>query len=138
VAIYWNNHHHLLHLAQHVSGSILWANMVLLFWLSLIPFATGWLRENQFASEPAALYGIVLFGSALSWKVLQTMLARDPRNSKLREVLGRDLKGKISLGLYALAIPLSFLVSWLGIAIYVAVAGMWLIPDRRFEMKPES
>ncbi len=133
VAIYWNNHHHLMHLAERVSGGVLWANMHLLFWLSLIPFATGWARENEFEEEPTALYGIVLFGCAGAWWILQRMLAQDEKHETLRRALGRDYKGKLSLVLYAVAIPLSFVFRRGAIAIYVAVAILWLIPDRRFE-----
>jgi uncharacterized membrane protein len=134
LSIYWNNHHHLLHTAQRVNGPILWANLHLLFWLSLIPFATGWMGENHFAALPTALYGGVLLGAAIAYLILQSaIIAEHGRASLLARALGADLKGKISAGCYALAIVLSFVNQWFADALYVLVALMWLIPDRRIE-----
>ncbi len=134
VGIYWNNHHHLLHLTERVNGLTLWANLHLLFWLSLIPFVTGWMSENQFAPLPTALYGVVLLLSSLAWLLLQTMLLSDKQaNAKLREAIGQDLKGKLSFALYAVAIGLAFVSPWIAIAFYILVAIVWLIPDRRME-----
>ncbi|MBS0211526.1 MAG: DUF1211 domain-containing protein [Planctomycetes bacterium] len=133
VAIYWNNHHHLLHLTERINGGVLWANMHLLFWLSLIPFTTGWMSENDFAPLPTALYGGVFLMSAVAWHILQRALVREQHNEKLRAALGADLKGKASLIIYLAAIPLAFVRPWLAIALYALVACLWLIPDRRFE-----
>jgi uncharacterized membrane protein len=134
LGIYWNNHHHLLMATERVSGLVLWANLHLLFWLSLIPFITGWLGENEFAATPAAAYGIVLLAAALAYYALQTAIIRTQgRTSVLGLALGRDFKGKVSPLLYALGIGLAYVNRWLSIAIYVIVALMWLIPDRRVE-----
>ncbi len=134
LGIYWNNHHHLLMATERVSGLVLWANLHLLFWLSLIPFSTGWLGENEFAATPAAAYGIVLLAAALAYFALQGALIRaQGTTSTLALALGRDVKGKVSPLLYALGIGLAFVNRWLSIAIYVLVALMWLIPDRRVE-----
>ncbi len=134
VAIYWNNHHHLLHAAKHVNGKIMWANLHLLFWLSLVPFATGWVGENHGASWPTALYGTVLFLCGLAYTVLQTFIVDSQgRDSSLAAALGRDWKGKLSVIIYALAIALAFLNQWISDILYVGVAMMWLIPDRRIE-----
>lgn len=134
VGIYWNNHHHLMHVVEQVSGAALWANLHLLFWLSLIPFATGWLGENELASLPAALYGVVLLLAALAWLVLQsTLTSSTPMNSRLKQAVGKDWKGKLSLGLYLVGIGLAFVQPWLAIATYIGVAILWLVPDRRFE-----
>ena len=134
VAIYWNNHHHLLHSVKHVSGGILWANLHLLFWLSLFPFTTGWMGENHVAPTPTATYGCVLLMAALAYYVLQSaMVAREGRNSLLATAIGRDGKGKLSMLFYLAAIPLAFVSAWIAIAIYSLVALMWLIPDRRLE-----
>jgi uncharacterized membrane protein len=134
VAIYWNNHHHMFHAVHHVTGGTLWANMHLLFWLSLVPFATGWMDENHFASLTVATYGIVLLCAAAAYFILtRVLLASHPRGSLLAEALGADFKGKISLVLYAAAIPLAFVRTWISLGIYVAVALIWLVPDRRFE-----
>ena len=136
LAIYWNNHHHMLHATEHINGKILWANMHLLFWLSLIPFVTGWMGENHFAPLPTAVYGAVLLAAAIAYYVLQQMIiAQQGRNSKLRAAIGRDLKGKISPLIYLAAIPLAFVNQWISDALYVFVALMWLIPDRRIESK---
>jgi len=134
LGIYWNNHHHLLMATERVSGLILWANLHLLFWLSLIPFTTGWLGENQFAAAPAAAYGIVLLAAALAYLALQGAIIHvHGESSTLALAVGRDLKGKLSPLLYALGIGLAFVNRWLSIAIYVTVALMWLIPDSRVE-----
>ncbi len=134
VGIYWNNHHHMLHATSTVTGPILWANLNLLFWLSLIPFVTGWMGENHFAAVPVATYGAVLLLSAISYYILSRVLVRhDGQNSKIARALGSDFKGRISVVLYAAAIPLSFVSRWTSVALYVAVAVMWLIPDRRIE-----
>jgi uncharacterized membrane protein len=134
VGIYWNNHHHLLHAARHVSAGIMWANLHLLFWLSLIPFATGWMGENHFAALPTALYGVVLLMAAIAYVILQnTIVATHDRSSALAAALRHDWKGKLSLACYAAAIALAFFNQWLSDALYVAVAVVWLIPDRRVE-----
>lgn len=134
VAIYWNNHHHLLHLVHRVDGAILWANLHLLFWLSLIPFTTAWMGENHFAAVPTAGYGVVALACGLAWLVLQRVIIRSQgAGSKVAAAVGADWKGKASGLLYSLAIPLAFVHTGLSVAIFVAVSGMWLIPDRRFE-----
>jgi uncharacterized membrane protein len=134
VAIYWNNHHHMLKAAQRVNGAILWANMHLLFWLSLIPFTTGWMGENHFAAEPTALYGIVLLMAAIAYFILQgAIIAEHGRDSLLAHALGSDLKGKVSPVLYAAAILSTALTPWIAQSLYVFVALIWLIPDRRIE-----
>ena len=134
VGIYWNNHHHLFKLVHKVSGGILWANMHLLFWLSLIPFVTGWMGEFHFSLWPVVFYGAVLFLAAVAYFLLtKALLAAHGRDSHLARALGRDFKGKISVGVYAAAIALSFLNPWIGVALYFAVALLWLVPDRRVE-----
>jgi len=134
LGIYWNNHHHMLYLTDRVTGSILWANLHLLFWLSLMPFVTGWMGENHFAPLPTAAYGVVLFFSGIAYYILeQTIIRVQGPNSRLEAAVGSDAKGKISVVLYALAIPLAFVQQLLSDAIYVLVALMWLIPDRRIE-----
>lgn len=134
VGIYWNNHHHLLHATKHVSGAILWANLHLLFWLSLLPFATGWMGENHVASLPTAAYGFVLLMAGVAYYLLQwAIIANQGRDSLLKAALGRDWKGKMSVVLYACALPLAFVRPWSANAVYVSVALMWLIPDRRIE-----
>ena len=134
VGIYWNNHHHMLHTVQHVSGGVLWANLHLLFWLSLVPFATGWLGGNQFAAIPCAVYGALLLACALAYTVLQrAIIAAQGPGSLLARAIGADAKGKASLAIYALAIGLSFWNAWLSLALYVLVAMIWLVPDRRIE-----
>jgi len=134
VAVYWNNHHHFFHLVQQVDGTILWANMGLLFWLSLIPFATGWMGENHFAALPTALYGLSLLMPSLAWLVMQfAIVRRDGPDSPLAHAIGRDFKGKISPVLYASGIAAAFLGPRLADAIYVLVTLMWLVPDRRVE-----
>jgi uncharacterized membrane protein len=134
IGIYWNNHHHLLHAAKRVSGGILWANLHLLFWLSLFPFATAWIGENHVAPIPTAVYGMVLLMAAIAYFVLQqTIIARHGCDSTLAVALGPDWKGKASLVLYFAAIPLAFLNPWISSAIYVFVALVWFIPDQRIE-----
>ena len=134
VGIYWNNHHHMLHACTRVTGNILWANLHLLFWLSLLPFVTGWMGENHFAPLPSAAYGFVLLMAAIAYFLLQArIIAADGPDSALRRAVGRDWKGKLSPLLYLVAIGSAFIVHWLAQAIYVAVALMWLVPDRRIE-----
>ena len=134
LAIYWNNHHHMLHTVTRVSGSILWANLHLLFWLSLVPFTTGWMGENQFAPAPTALYGVVLLMAAIAyWLLQQAIIAAQGPGSLLAAAVGRDRKGKVSPLLYLLAILLAFPAPWAAGAIYVLVALVWLVPDRRIE-----
>jgi uncharacterized membrane protein len=134
VGIYWNNHHHLLHSAQQVSGGILWANLHLLFWLSLFPFATAWMGENHFTALPTAAYGVVLLMAAIAYFILQqAILARHGRGSVLAAALGKDWKGKLSPIAYLVAIPLAFLHPWLSNLLFVVVALVWLVPDRRIE-----
>ena len=134
VAIYWNNHHHLFHAVHHITGATLWANMHLLFWLSLVPFATGWMNENHFAPVTVAAYGLVLLCAGIAYVILTLVLiANHPPDSVLRRALGADRKGKISLVLYVVAIANAFWLTWLSLAIYATVAALWLIPDRRFE-----
>lgn len=134
VGIYWNNHHHLLHACEKVTGGILWANLHLLFWLSLLPFATGWMGENHFSVLPTALYGIVLLAAAIAyWILQQSILASQGPASKLRVAMGNDWKGKASPALYAAGIGLSFVSTWMATVVYVGVACLWLIPDRRVE-----
>jgi uncharacterized membrane protein len=135
IGIYWNNHHHLIKAAHRINGSILWANLHLLFWLSLFPFVTGWMGENHFTPLPSALYGAVLLFAAIAYYILQNLIIAEQggRESKLAKALGKDWKGKLSPVLYALGIVLSFVQPWIGGAIYTFVALMWLIPDRRLE-----
>jgi len=134
LGIYWNNHHHLLQRTESVSGGILWANLDLLFWLSLFPFATGWWGENHFATVPTAVYGVVLLCAAIEYFVLQwVIVARQGPDSALARALGSDWKGKLSPLLYAAAIGLAFVSRWVALGIYIAVALIWLVPDRRLE-----
>jgi uncharacterized membrane protein len=134
LGIYWNNHHHLLQVIKHVDGRVLWANLHLLFWLSLVPFVTGWMGANPLAAWPAALYGIVLLLAAVAFFILvRVLISVHGRDSVLATALGRDFKGKISPVIYLVAIPLSFVSAWLAYALYVLVAVMWLVPDRRIE-----
>jgi uncharacterized membrane protein len=134
LAIYWNNHHHMLHVTQRASGAVLWANMHLLFWLSLLPFVTAWLGENRFASKPAAIYGVVLLMAAIAYYVLEVCIIRhEGHQSKLKAMVGKDLKGKASIVLYVVGIGLAFVSNWAAVAVYSAVALMWLVPDRRIE-----
>jgi uncharacterized membrane protein len=134
VGIYWNNHHHMLHVVQQCNGRILWANLHLLFWLSLFPFVTGWMGENHFDTVPVALYGVVSIMAAIAYLILAyTLAAYEGKDSKLALALGRDYKGKLSLIVYAAAIPLAFVNSWFAFFLYVFVAATWFIPDRRIE-----
>jgi len=134
IGIYWNNHHHLLHAAGKVNARILWANLHLLFWLSLIPFVTGWMGENQFAAVPVALYGAVLLMAGLAYFILaRALAAHHGKDSKLAMALGKDAKGIASLVIYAAAIPLAFVNPWIAFGMYVLVAVIWFIPDRRIE-----
>ena len=134
LGIYWNNHHHMFHAVKHVDGGALWANLHLLFWLSLVPFVTGWMGENHFAAVPTATYGVVMLMSAVAYWILQLrLIRRDGNESLLAVAVGTDRKGKLSPVLYALAIPLAFVSRWLAGALYVAVALIWLIPDQRIE-----
>jgi uncharacterized membrane protein len=134
LSIYWNNHHHMLQVCHHVNGPILWANLHLLFWLSLIPFTTGWMGENHFAAWPVALYGAVLLCAAIAYFVLaRTLIALHGQDSALAVAFGKDFKGKISPVIYAVSIPLAFVWSALAFALFVLVAVMWLVPDRRIE-----
>jgi uncharacterized membrane protein len=134
VGIYWNNHHHLLHATKHVSGAILWANLHLLFWLSLFPFTTAWMGQNHVAPMPTAVYGVVLLMAAIAYYLLQmAIMARQGSDSFLRSALGRDWKGKLSMVLYLGGLPLAFVKPWLANAVYVLVALLWLVPDRRIE-----
>ena len=139
LGIYWNNHHHLIHAADRITGAILWANLNLLFWLSLTPFATGWMGRNNFAPLPTAAYGVVLLLSALSYTLLvRTIIAAQGPHSRLKAAVGSDAKGNLSLLLYMAAIPLAFVNRWMAYAIYVGVALMWLVPDRRIERRIEA
>jgi uncharacterized membrane protein len=134
LGIYWNNHHHMLHVTRRVTGAILWANLHLLFWLSLVPFVTAWIGENPFASPPTALYGVVLLMAAIAYRILQRQILRaEGPHSVLAEAVGRDLKGKISPLLYALAISAAFVHPGIADVLYVLAALMWLVPDRRIE-----
>jgi uncharacterized membrane protein len=134
LGIYWNNHHHLLHAAQRVDGHVLWANLHLLFWLSLLPFVTGWMGENGLASAPVALYGLVLLCSALAYVVLtRTLIARQGAHSPLARSIGNDIKGWTSIGLYLTAIPIALVAPLASCLIYAAVAALWFVPDRRIE-----
>jgi uncharacterized membrane protein len=134
VGIYWNNHHHMFHSTRHVSGGILWANLHLLFWLSLFPFTTGWVGENHFAATPTAVYGLVLLMAALAYYILQrAIIAQQGPGSILAAAVGRDWKGKLSPVCYLVAIPLASLNPWIAMSLYIFIALLWLIPDRRIE-----
>ena len=134
LGIYWNNHHHMLHASDKVTGPILWANLHLLFWLSLIPFTTGWMGENHFAAAPSALYGVVLLMAAIAYFILQQLIiASQGRDSLLKKAIGGDWKGKLSPVLYVIAILAAFWSHWVSQGIYVLVALFWLIPDQRIE-----
>lgn len=136
IGIYWNNHHHLLQASEKVNGQILWANLHLLFWLSLIPFTTAWMGENHFANFPSALYGCVLLMAGIAYFILsQALIAHHGKSSALARAIGKDYKGIASVVLYALAIPLAFFNAWISFFLYVFVAAMWIIPDRRIEKK---
>ena len=138
VGIYWNNHHHLMHATDRITGGALWANMHLLFWLSMIPFVTAWMGENHWAPVPTAVYGVVLIGGALGFTMLVRVLVKSGHNPRLAKAVGSDRKGNISLALYAAAIPLAFVHQFISDAIYVAVALIWLVPDRRIESQLED
>jgi uncharacterized membrane protein len=142
VGIYWNNHHHMMQAARAVNGAVLWANLHLLFWLSLVPFASGWLGENHFTAWPIALYGFVLLMNGVAYSILVTTLIRlHGKDSLLAKAIGNDLKGRLSVIIYVVAIILSCIYPWVSLGLYVAVACIWLIPDRRFEtriQKPEE
>jgi uncharacterized membrane protein len=134
VGIYWNNHHHMLHAVRGVSGAILWSNLHLLFWLSLVPFVTGWMGENNFAPLPVGMYGVVMLMSGVAYYLLsRTLIRHHGRDSALAVAVGNDAKGVISLAIYVLAIAIAFFNRWVSLGLYVAVAVMWLVPDRRIE-----
>ncbi len=136
VGIYWNNHHHMLHAVEHINGRALWANLHLLFWLSLIPFVTGWANENHFAAMPVAMYGVVLCMSGVAYYILErTLIATHGRDSLLARAMGKDFKGIASVVIYLIAIALAFVNVWIACALYVFVAIMWFIPDPRIEKK---
>ncbi|MBB5394032.1 TMEM175 family protein [Mucilaginibacter sp. AK015] len=136
VGIYWNNHHHMLHAAKSVNGAVLWANMFLLFWLSLIPFVTAWMGENHFAQVPVICYGVVLVMNSIAYLILMKLLIKlHGENSVLARAVGSDTKGKISTGIYAAAIVVSFIHSWIAFGMYFIVALIWLIPDTRIERR---
>jgi uncharacterized membrane protein len=138
LGIYWNNHHHLLHATSRVRGGTLWANMHLLFWLSLIPFTTAWMGESELAPLPTAIYGVVLLFAAIGyWILVRTIMAHEGPKSRLREAIGSDVKGKLSILIYATAIPLAFVHPMIAGVLYVAVAAMWLTPDPRIERRVE-
>jgi len=139
LGIYWSNHHHMFHLVHHVNGKILWANLHLLFWLSLVPFVTGWMGENAFAPLPTAVYGAVQLMAAIAWTILKFQIIADQGpHSELAAAFGNDVKGKISAFLYAIAIPLAFVHRLIADAIYIGVALIWLAPDRRIESRLQS
>src|SRR5258708_8925297 len=134
VRIHWNNHHHMFHAVHHVTGATLWANMHLLFWLSLVPFVTGWMNENHLAPLTVAAYGIVLISSAIAYYILtRVLLASHPRDSLLAKALGSDFKGRISVLIYAVAIGCAFVATWISLALYVVVPLMWLVPRPRLQ-----
>ena len=133
IGIYWNNHHHMLQATDKVSGGVLWANLHLLFWLSLVPFATAWMGENHFAPLPTAMYGVVLLCAALAWYILAGRIVAVSDNARLAAAIGSDIKGKVSLLIYVVAIPLAFVHQAIADVLYVGVALMWLVPDRRIE-----
>lgn len=136
LGIYWNNHHHMLQATRYINGAILWANLHLLFWLSLVPFTTGWMGENHFASLPTAVYGANLLAAGIAYYVLQSLIIKEQgEDSELKRAIGSDFKGKISPVIYIAAIILAFVNEWIADALYVSVALMWLIPDRRIEKK---
>ena len=139
VGIYWNNHHHLLHTCRHVTGGILWSNLHLLFWLSLIPFVTAWMGENHFDPRPVTLYGVVMMMAGVAYYILSnTIIRHHGSDSALRDAVGKDAKGVLSVAMYAAAIAMSFVNHWIALATYVAVALMWLIPDPRIERRAQT
>ena len=134
IAIYWNNHHHMLHTTNRVSAGVMWANFHLLFWLSLFPFITGWMGENHFAPTPTALYGVVLLMASFAyWILARVIIANEGEGSVLAKAIGKDIKGNVSVLIYVIAIPLAFVNQWISQGLYVAIALMWLVPDRRIE-----
>lgn len=136
LGIYWNNHHHMLHATRHINGAVLWANLHLLFWLSLVPVTTAWMGESRLASLPTATYGSVLFAAGVAYVVLErAIVAAEGADSTLGAAVGKDPKGQVSMAAYASAVPLAFLSAWLAVAIYVAVAALWLVPDPRIERR---
>jgi uncharacterized membrane protein len=138
LGIYWNNHHHMLHATERVNGTILWANLHLLFWLSLVPFVTGWMAENDFASIPTAAYGVVFLMAAVAYTLLQNaIVSHHGPDSKLAVAVGSDLKAKVSLAAYVAAIPLAFVQRWIAMGLFILVAVMWIVPDRRIERRLE-
>jgi uncharacterized membrane protein len=139
VGIFWNNHHHMLHITERINGMVLWANLFLLFWLSLVPFVIRWMDDTHFAPMPTAAYGVVLVLSAIAYILLErSIIACNGPHSKLARAVGRDTKAKLSLLIYVSAIPLAFVHSWIALALYVVVAMTWFIPDRRIESIVES
>ncbi|HTD31006.1 MAG TPA: TMEM175 family protein [Steroidobacteraceae bacterium] len=139
VGIFWNNHHHMLHVTERVDGRVLWANLALLFWLSLVPFVIRWIDEAGLTTAPVAAYGVVLTGASIGYFILErTIMAANGPDSRLAAAVGKEVKGKVSTALYFLAIPMAFIEPWVSIALYVAVALMWLIPDRRIEALTSS
>ena len=138
IGIYWNNHHHMFQVVEHVNGSVLWGNLQLLFWLSLLPVSTAWMDQRKFSRTPVVVYGVNLLLAALAYFVLQQAIFRSEGGSGLREALGRDLKGKMSLFLYVMGIALAFVTPWLAMLVFVGVAIMWLVPDRRVERYLEA
>jgi uncharacterized membrane protein len=134
VGIFWNNHHHMMHATGHIDGRVLWANLLLLFWLSLVPFVIRWIDEAGLVALPVAAYGVVLFMAGVGYSLLQrAIVARNGRSSALAVALGSDVKGKLSVAIYASSVPLAFVEPWISIALYIFVALMWLVPDRRIE-----
>ena len=134
IGIYWNNHHHMMIAAKHINGKVLWANMHLLFWLSLFPFTSGWMGENNFTKLPVAVYGMVLMMAGVAYYILaQSLIKLHGKDSKIAKALGKDFKGIISVVIYIIAVPIAFLNSWVSITMYACVAAMWFIPDRRIE-----
>jgi uncharacterized membrane protein len=134
VGIFWNNHHHMLHVTERINGMVLWANLFLLFWMSLVPFVIRWMDDTHFAPSPTAAYGVVLVSCSMAYILLERAIIKcNGPNSKLARAVGGDLKSKVSLSIYVLAIPLAFLRPWIAIALYVAIAMIWFIPDRRIE-----
>jgi uncharacterized membrane protein len=139
LGIYWNNHHHMLHATGKINGRILWANLHLLFWLSLVPFATGWMGENHFAPLPAAVYGAVMLAAAIAYYILaRAIIAAEGPDSKLGAAVGKDVKGKVSPLFYAAAIPLAFVNTWISLGLYVFVALIWFVPDPRIESRLDT
>jgi uncharacterized membrane protein len=138
LGIYWNNHHHMMHAADRINGKVLWANLHLLFWLSLIPFVTGWMGQNHFAALPSAAYGLVMLFAAIAYYILaHNLVAAQAPGARLEKALGRDVKGRASIAFWVIGVVLAFVNQWIAVAIYVAVALMWLVPDSRMEKRSE-